>query len=379
MIAGLFLTLALQTLTAPAPAAPKIPTVDLSQDIGRQVVVAQGTATAYQGHPTTVLLPDGKTIYCVWTLGHGGACGPMKRSDDGGRTWSPLLQTPDNWRQVRNCPSLYRLAGPDGRMRIFVFAARGPDGNMQEAVSEDDGRTWSPMRSVGLKCIMPFCTIVPINGGKALLGQTNILPLGAHDEKNNWLGQSISTDGGFTWTPWTVALQLPGYSPSEPCIVRSPDGKELLCLIRENARKAGALFMTSRDEGRTWSDAKVTPPGLFGDRHMACIAKDGRLVVCFRDVGPLSPTKGHFVAWVGHYDDIASGRDGQYRVKLLHSFHGGDCGYSGIESLPDGTLVATTYIKYRSGPELNSVVSTRFTLAETDALASSPGPRPAHG
>ena len=82
-----------------------------------------------------------------------------------------------------------------------------------------------------------------------------------------------------------------------------------------------------------------------------------------------SPTSTHFVAWVGRYDDIVSGRDGQYRVKLLHSYKGGDNGYPGLELLPDGTFVATTYIKYREGPEKNSVVSARFALRETDRLA----------
>ncbi len=69
---------------------------------------------------------------------------------------------------------------------------------------------------------------------------------------------------------------------------------------------------------------------------------------------------------MGRYEDILSGKDGEYKVKLMHSFKGSDCGYPGLELLPDGTFVATTYIKYRAGPEQNSVVSTRFTLAETD-------------
>jgi hypothetical protein len=38
-----------------------------------------------------------------------------------------------------------------------------------------------------------------------------------------------------------------------------------------------------------------------------------------------------------------------------------------LELLPDGTFVATTYIQYRAGPELHSVVSVRFQLAELDA------------
>jgi hypothetical protein len=46
----------------------------------------------------------------------------------------------------------------------------------------------------------------------------------------------------------------------------------------------------------------------------------------------------------------------------------GDCGYAGVELLADGTIVATTYVKYAPGPEKNSVVSVRFTLSETDSL-----------
>ena len=46
-----------------------------------------------------------------------------------------------------------------------------------------------------------------------------------------------------------------------------------------------------------------------------------------------------------------------------------DCGYSDLEVLPNGTLIATTYLKYAEGPERHSVMNTRFTLAETDASA----------
>jgi hypothetical protein len=351
-------------------ASPLPPTLDLSAETSRQTVIAAGDAQTYQGHPTTLLMPDGKTIFCVWTLGHGGTCGPLKRSDDGGRTWSDLLPVPESWRSVKNCPAIYRLTDPKGVARLFVFAGQGPDGAMHQSCSEDGGRTWSPMTSNGLVCVMPFCTIVPIDGGRRLLAQTNIRRPGETKEKrSNVVVQSLSEDGGFTWSPWHILVDLPGLMPCEPMVIRSPSGKQLLSLLRENTRAKGALFMTSDDEGRTWSETKPTPSGLFGDRHMAAYAPDGRLVVCFRDMGKESPTKTHFVAWIGRYEDILEGRTGDYRLKLLHSFKGSDCGYPGLERLPDGTFVATTYIKYREGPERHSVVSTRFTLAETDTLA----------
>ncbi|MCL4201582.1 MAG: glycoside hydrolase [Pirellulaceae bacterium] len=365
-------------------------TLDLSGDTARHVIIAQGTEQVYQGHPTTLLMPDGKTMYCVWTYNHGGPCGPIKRSDDGGRTWSDLLPVPESWHSVRNCPAIYRLVDPAnrdveagqtpdvpvlepvralGRARLFVFAGQGPDGTMHVSHSEDEGRTWSEMRSTGLVCVMPFCSIVPVDGGKRLLGLTNIRRPGeTKDPRSNVVAQSESTDGGMTWSPWRILLDLGDLKPCEPAVVRSPDGGQLLCLLRENHRRI-ALFMTSNDEGRTWSEAKPLPPGLFGDRHIAQYADDGRLVVCFRDTGQASSTRNHFVAWVGRYEDIIAGRDGQYRVKLLHSHRGSDCGYPGLERLPDGTFVATTYIKYQPGPEKHSVVCTRFTLAETDAMA----------
>lgn len=361
--------------------AASLPVLDLSQDTARHVIISQGTPEVYQGHPTTLLLPDGKTMFCVWTHGHGGGCGPMKRSDDGGKTWSEELPVPENWSATRNCPALYRLTDPQGVTRLFVFAGQGPggtrqpdNGTMQSSHSLDDGKTWSPMKSIDLECVMPFCTIMPVDGGKRLIGLTNIRRPGeTKDPKSNVVTQSESTDGGLTWSPWRILVDLGDLKPCEPEVVRSPNGKQLLCLIRENVRSEPAHFITSDDEGRTWSEVKALPPGLHGDRHKAVYAPDGRLVVCFRDMGRNSPTRSHFVAWVGRYEDIVAGRDGEYKVKLLHSYKGSDCGYPGLELLPDGTFVATTYVKYRPGAEQNSVVSTRFALAETDKAEKTTG------
>jgi len=370
--------LALTAATALSVAAagrPAIKFVDLSQQSERHSIVARGTKKVYHGHPTTVLLPDGRTMFCVWTYGHGGKLGPMKRSDDGGVTWSELLDVPDNWSAVKNCPTIYRLVDPRGKARLFVFAGHGSGAgkSMHSAYSEDDGQTWTPMKSTGLAgAVMPFCDIKPIDGGKRLLGITNIRRPGeTQDKRSNIIAQSISEDGGLTWSaPWQIVLDLPGLKPCEPELIRSPDGKQLLCLMRENVKRV-SLFMTSDDEGRTWSLPEPVAATLYGDRHKAKYTSDGRLVICFRDTGLESKTKNHFVAWVGSYDDIVRQQPGQYRVKLLHSHGGWDCGYPGVEVLPDGTIVATTYLKYAEGEERHSIVSTRFHLAELDSLAGS--------
>lgn len=366
----------LRVMEIPAMAQPRagkrdieIPTIDISGDADRHVMVARGTPDTYQGHPTTLLLPDGRTMFCVWTLDHGGPCGPLKRSDDGGITWRDLLPVPETWQRVRNCPTLYRLTGPDGVSRLVVFAGQGPDGSMHRSLSVDNGRSWSAMVSTGLDCVMPFCAIVPVDAGRRLLGMSNIRRPGETvEQRSNVVAQSMSEDGGLTWNPWRVVVDIPGCKPCEPELIRSPDGGQLLCLMRENNRAFNAWMMVSDDDGRTWSSPRQLPASLSGDRHAAAYAPDGRLLICFRDTAAESLTKDHFVGWVGTYEDIVQGREGHYRVKLLHSYAGSDCGYPGVECLPDGTIAATTYIKYQPGPDKHSVVSVRFTLAELDRI-----------
>jgi len=337
-----------------------IPVIDLSSETKRHVIVAAGTSTSYKGHPTTLLMPDGKTMFCVYPLGHGGPNAVLRRSDDGGLTWSEPLDVPENWRQSNNCPALYRLVGPDGSERLFVFEGNG---EMRQARSEDAGLTWSSMEKNGLKTTMPFTGIIRLKDGRFMGGW--------NWQRGTWI--SISTDGGLTWAPQRRIAQaneeFPGVWPCEPAFVRSPDGEEIACLMRENSRRYMSMVMFSRDEGQTWTEIRELPRELTGDRHQPRYAPDGRLVIPFRDTAPASPTRSHFVAWVGTYDDIAKGRPGQYRVKLLHSHAGSDCGYPGLELLPDGTFAATTYIKYRPGPEKQSVVSARFKLSEIDAMA----------
>lgn len=363
--------LLLLLLARPARADESLPLVDLSGQTDRHVIIAQGTEQTYQGHPTTLLMPDGKTIYCVWCINHGGAAGPMARSTDGGRTWSRLDdQLPKGYSTHQNCPSIYRLVDKEGKARIWVFSAalgkRGGPG-MPSIVSEDDGETWMEMPALGFPCVMTFSSIVPLKDSRHL-GLYHRGPGGA-DKAPLEVIQTITADGGRTWSEPKVVAAVEGKNPCEPFVFRSPDGKELCCLMRENTHKGRSLVMWSRDEGATWTTPVDTPWGLTGDRHIGLFTKDGRMVVAFRDQAPGSPSRGHFVAWVGTYEDILKSRPGQYRVKLLHSHakNVGDCGYPGLELLPDGTIVATTYVKYAPGVEQHSVVSTRFTLAETDA------------
>ncbi len=360
MVAAGLLCGVLLSLTAAAEGIPGVPVVDLSGDTSRHVVIATGTESVYQGHPTTLLMPNGKTMFAVWCINHGGFAGPMARSDDGGLSWKRLDDTlPAGFSRHKNCPSIYRMSDPTGKERLWVFSAQ-PD--MPSIMSDDGGEHWTEMKPLGFPCVMTFSSVVALRDGR-YLGLYH-----RRGEKGLEVLQTATRDGGLTWSEPVVVARVEGKDPCEPFAFRAPGGEELCCLMRENTHKGRSLMMFSRDEGGTWTGPVDTPWGLTGDRHMGVYADDGRLVIAFRDKAIGGATLNHFVAWVGTYEDIKAGREGQYRIKLLHSHAGADCGYPGLERLPDGTIVATTYIKYRPGNVKHSVVSTRFTLRETDRL-----------
>lgn len=373
---------ALPGFKGPTPGVKRdvsLPTVDLSGENGRHAIVAAGTLEVYQGHCDTVLLPDGKTMFTAWCLGHARWIGPLAKSEDAGLTWSAPLEVPANWATTSNTPALHRLVAPDGRDRLFCFAdgldwsRKGkPPYPMHQSVSEDEGKTWTPMAPNGVEGEVPPKTILSFDEGKRLILWSD-LP--------GYIVQSESLDGGLSWSPEERILRVPDRW-GQPAVTRSPDGKMLLMLLRENSRKHQSLFSVSIDHAKTWSEPRELPAALTGDRHVIKAAPDGRLVVAFRDMAVSSGTYGHYVAWVGRFEDIIEGREGDYRIKLLHNAArtkedlagkgDSDCGYSDLELLPDGTFVATTYLKYAAGPEKHSVVNTRFTLAETDALLKTP-------
>lgn len=345
-----------------------IPTLDLSGQEERQVVVDR-EAGQYLGHPTTVLLKDNKTMLTVYPKGHGRGAVVMKRSPDAGITWSERLPTPENWATSREVPTLHRVIDSQGIKRLIMFSGLYP---IRLAVSEDDGLTWSPLEPVG------------DYGGIVAMGCVERLRNGDymamfHDdgrfikEGGKWTGvftlyKIISRDGGFTWSAPGEILKGSRVHLCEPGIFRSPDGSQMALLLRENSRTRNSFVMFSNDEGVSWTKPRELPASLTGDRHTGRYAPDGRLLISFRDRTHYSPTWGDWVAWVGTYADIAAGREGQYRVRLMDNTEGADCAYPGVEVLPDGTFVATTYGHWIEG-EQPFIMSVRLTLEELDRMA----------
>lgn len=371
LVSLLLLTLA----TRLAAAEPfSVPVIDLDGQAWRQVVVDREKGQ-YLGHPTTVLLEDGQTILCVYPKGHGRGGIVYKRSQDGGRSWSDRLPTPDNWSTSLEVPTIHRVVGPDGKRRLILWSGLHP---ARLAVSEDDGINWSPLKPVGdwggivvMGCLAPLQTrrghymALFHDDGRFFEkgGQRQVPPLFR-------LFKTRSEDGGLTWSHPEEVQHSAEVHLCEPGWIRSPDGRRIAVLLRENSRTRNSHIIFSEDEGRTWSEPRELPNELTGDRHVGRYGPDGRLFITFRDVSSKSwqsPTEGDWVAWVGRFEDLEKGKPGQYRVRLKDNTKGADCAYPGLELLPDGTFVTTTYGHWDAG-EAPYILSVRVRLEELDHL-----------
>ena len=354
-----------------------IPTLDLDGQPHRQVVVDR-EAGQYLGHPTTCLLEDGKSMLCVYPKGHGRGGIVYKRSSDGGLTWSDRLPTPASWTTSREVPTLHRVIGPDGTKRIIMWSGLYP---ARLSVTEDDGANWSELKPVGDWggiVVMGFVEALKTGNGHYLAMFHDDGRFFSKDGKRTSefkLFKTSSKDGGLSWSFPEVVFESAAVNLCEPGCIRSPDGKTLAVLLRENARRKNSHVIFSQDEGKTWSEPREVPLALTGDRHTGKYGPDGRLFISFRCISPTAkragrPFEGDWVAWVGTWDDIVNGRDGQYSVRLKDNTKTYDTAYPGVELLPDGTIVTTTYGHWAQG-EAPYILSVRLKLSELDALAKS--------
>ena len=322
-------------------------------------------------------------------LTHEESSGVVFQSTDGGKTWSERLPTPKSWETSQEVPTLHRVVDAQGKKRIIMFSGLYP---IRMAVTEDDGANWSELKSIGdFGGVVTMATVIDLktpghymaffhDDGRFIRGgeveKYRIKSPHSPDYSSStakpwrfWVYTTLSKDGGLTWSAPTPIAMLPDANLCEPGALRSPDGKQIAVLLRENSRKYNSYVIFSNDEGQTWSEPKELPAALTGDRHVAKYTSDGRLFISFRDTTHVSPTKGDWVGWVGKYEDIVNGSEGQYRVRIMDNTKGADCTYPGIEVLPDGTIVTTTYGHWTEG-EAPYIVSVRFKLAELDAKAA---------
>ncbi len=369
----------------------------------------------YIGHPDAILMKDG-SILDVYPSGHGKGAVRSRISYDGGISYTGEIENqPKSWETSRETPTVYRLEFSDGTPDKILLVSGNPDwhdgkgsiGGFNFSLSDDEGKSWSEFELCFSK--KDAVTIIPI---VAMASLTRLKENGVFVDK--WM--AFFHDSKFInyKTILSFVNGKPVWSAPEPyfsqhrtiekkahmCeveVIRSDFGKgDELCLIaRSNNKRYNSLISFSSDEGKTWSKPRFVPSALNGERHKADYAPDGRLFITFRSIERDKNKTQKFsaekmpnwfsegwVAWVGTYDDLKNGNEGQYRIKLAHTYlknqkapelsANADTGYCGNVVFDDGMIVTSTYgafgNKKANGEYQTYVISKRIRLSDTDKL-----------
>lgn len=209
----------------------------------------------------------------------------LRRSNDEGKTWSePVRVTEDAGYWVMNNARVIQLS--NGRIicptamteKVWV------KGHVFRTVcfySDDDGKSWR--RGVG-------GIVAPKRGamepGLIQKKDGNLLQYFRTQTGKQWFAES--QNGGDTWTesaPWTLI------SPEAPATVaKIPDGFGWIAIHNPNldesnshlGRRTPLVLVTSRDEGKTWSDPKELekdPEKTFS--YISTDFHEGRLLLTY--------------------------------------------------------------------------------------------------
>lgn len=372
----------------------------------------------YLGHPDSVLLKNGN-ILTVYPEGHGKGAILGKISTDGGVTYEKTLnRTPDSWKMSRETPTIYRLEFTDREDRLILISGNPrwglepTTGGFNCSVSKDEGVTWSEFDL--FYSLKDSYACIPIVSMASL---TRLKENGKFVDK--WMGlfhdsafhnyYTILTLDKNDRPHWTKPKKyFKSYrrieKKSQMCeveCVRSMAGwgNEICLITRSNCKKCNTLLTFSNDEGASWSKPVYAPASLNGERHKAEYLPDGRLFITFRSIerdgdkiAKYSENKHRswysegWVAWVGTYEDLKEGKEGQYRIKLAHTYldeqnepdvaANADTGYCGNVVLPDGTVVTSTYgifspdLKAENGKRKTFIASKRINVEDTDELVN---------
>ena len=376
----------------------------------------------YAAHPDSVLLNNGN-ILTVYPAGHGKGAVLNRISVNGGVSWDEKIDnTPESWVNSQETPTIYRLQFSNGSPDKLILISANPKwpnsntvGGFECSISEDEGKTWSEFER--------FYDLKSENGVVPIVAMASLTRLKENGEfVDKWMGffhdsdfynyktiLTFDSEGNMQWSvpEKYFAAHRDIEKSSNMCeveVIRSDmgSGDELCLITRSNSKKINSLVSFSQDEGETWSEPVELPASLNGERHKAEYLSDGRLYITFRSIERGEKARMNaktatdrsrgwisegLVAWVGTYDDLKNGNEGQYRIKLAHIYTndqekpeyyaGSDTGYCGNVVLEDDTVVTCAYGKFSpqnktsNGKELKTyIASKRINLKDTDELVA---------
>ncbi|REF38078.1 sialidase family protein [Thermasporomyces composti] len=204
----------------------------------------------------------------------------VKRSTDGGATWSPLRVVLEGHGETRGNP-MPVVDERTGRVVLFTTrngpdpCANGCDRDPFVQISEDNGLTWSPARELP-ELKLPewnhWYATGPVHGIQLKRGpHAGRLVISAnHESYDAATGEHVygvhlaySDDGGETWRLGAIVDHSDGsVRPNETTLVELTDGR-IYVNVREHGTDPGHRgYVTSSDGGETFDGPVRTVPEL---------------------------------------------------------------------------------------------------------------------
>nr|WP_243281476.1 glycoside hydrolase domain-containing protein [Clostridium sp. D53t1_180928_C8] len=364
---------------------------DITSD--KQIVIDREEGQ-YLGQPDTILLDDDKTILTVYPKGHGFGEALLSKSTDGGLTWKRRVLANETWKSSEETPTIYKLNLVDGSQKLISISG-GPEWHgstfrgFKTSISDDNGETWGDYTewNTGIRTIVAMASLVQLKDEKGNFIDKWMGVFHDYDYVNYKTYLTFDENGNEKWSDPEPYLseyrELESkYQICEVGMFRSPDGKRIVALARSQSHKHTSTIFYSDDEGKTWSRPREVQGSLNGERHKAVYDPiSGRLLISFREIkldtrqdGNTSDNDwmaGDWIGWVGTYEDLINGRDGEYRIRLgkdyTNSTKAGDCGYAGNVVMSDGTFFLNSYGNFDTNTNNNTyIMGTRFKLGEID-------------
>lgn len=353
-----------------------IPEYSLPRENLSDIERAPGTERQYLGQPDMLLLDDDETLITVYPIGHGAGPIVMRISRNRGQTWEEKKDLPLSWKSSYETPTLYKLDLLNGQTKLIMITGL-PDwhgnnqGGWRTSLSHDKGQTWEEYRTF-------HPTLKTGEQNHSLVAMASLIQL--RDAKgrklDKWMGVyhdihfvnyrtylTFDSEGNEQWStpePYLVHYRNleQEYQICEVGLFRSPDGKRIVGLARTQSHRHGSVMFYSDDEGDTWTKPKEVSAALLGERHKIIYDPSSqRLLITFREMildvncsGEVENddwVAGDWIAWIGTYDDLMNGHEGQYRIRIAEDWtnspKSGDTGYAGLTVTSDGLFLLNSY------------------------------------
>jgi sialidase-1 len=324
--------------------------------------------------PSVIVTPKG-TLLAFAEGRHGSAADSgdidlvLKRSDDGGVSWSPLRVLVDNGPNSASnpCPVIDRTTGTiwflstrnlatDRESDIIAGKSEGTP-TVWAMSSRDDGLTWSAPVEITASVKAPGWTWYATGPGVGIQTRSGRLVIPAnHAEYPGGTHRShlfFSDDGGKRWG--LGASADPGTNESQ--VVELADGRLMLNMRNHPPRSVNSRMVAiSNDAGRTLSGARpdealIEPPAQASILRYSTAADQARNRLLFSN--PASSRRERLTVRVS-YDEGAT-------WPVARALYDGPSAYSTLAVLPDQSI-GVLFEQGEKSP-YEKITFARFTLA----------------